>query len=150
MTTVSPFILSASCRILPKIAWCPKCTPSKVPMVTTGLFTGLKSLIQLYISNSLSFVFLRVSLCLLRVALCNSPVKGCTTKGHKGCTKFHKGLLIKFLPLKNSAICTALVAAPFLKLSATIHMFKVFSCEKSLLIRPTNTSFFPAAISGMG
>jgi hypothetical protein len=45
-------------------------------------------------------------------------------------------------PIKYSAICMALVAAPFLKLSATHHMFRVLSCDSSLRIRPTKTSSF--------
>ena len=35
------------------------------------------------------------------------------------------------LPARYSAICTALVAAPFLRLSLTTHMFNVFSCVSS-------------------
>lgn len=42
-----------------------------------------------------------------------------------------KNYLISF-----SNICTALVAAPFLKLSATTHKFKPFATLKSRLILP--------------
>ena len=46
-------------------------------------------------------------------------------------TKKFNNYLISF-----SNICTAFVAAPFLKLSATTHKFKPFSTLKSRLILP--------------
>src|SRR6185437_14861999 len=46
----------------------------------------------------------------------------------------------KPLSARYSAICTALVAAPFLRLSLTTHMFSVFGCVSSRRKRPTNTS----------
>src|SRR6187200_726882 len=52
--------------------------------------------------------------------------------------------------IKYSAICTALVAAPFLRLSETTHMFKVFGCVSSLLNLPTNTSSLSCASIGIG
>ena len=48
----------------------------------------------------------------------------------------------KFLASRYSAICTAFVAAPFRRLSETIHMLTVFGCVSSLLNLPTNTSSF--------
>ena len=56
----------------------------------------------------------------------------------------------KLFATKYSAICIVLVAAPFLKLSATIHMFKVFSWLSSRRILPTKTSSFPCAYIGIG
>lgn len=50
----------------------------------------------------------------------------------------------------RSIISTALVAAPLRRLSATIHRFKLLGWEKSLRIRPTNTSFLPSANAGVG
>ena len=51
---------------------------------------------------------------------------------------------------KSFAICTALVAAPLRKLSATIHKFRVLGRVKSRRIRPTKTASFPSANLGMG
>ena len=51
---------------------------------------------------------------------------------------------------KYSAICTAFVAAPFLKLSLTTHIFSELACDSSLLILPTKTSSLPFANIGIG
>ena len=62
-----------------------------------------------------------------------------------------KNYLLKNPFLTNSsAICTAFVAAPFLRLSLTIQQFKVFACVSSRRRRPTNVSSLSCAVSGMG
>jgi hypothetical protein len=50
----------------------------------------------------------------------------------------------------SSAICTAFVAAPLRKLSATTHRLSPFAMLSSRRTRPTKTSSFPSAYSGMG
>lgn len=54
------------------------------------------------------------------------------------------------LASRYSAICTALVAAPFRRLSATIQRFKPLSTEWSRRIRPTKTPSLSLANKGMG
>ncbi len=51
---------------------------------------------------------------------------------------------------RYSAIWTAFVAAPFRRLSATIHILSVFGWLSSRRIRPTKTSSFPWAYKGIG
>ena len=47
-------------------------------------------------------------------------------------------------------ICTALVAAPLRRLSATTQRFRELGCEKSRRMRPTKTSSKPSAYFGIG
>src|SRR5690554_3887672 len=61
-----------------------------------------------------------------------------------------KPIYAKLNSRRYSAICTVLVAAPFLRLSATIHILRVLGWDSSLLNRPTNTSSFLWALMGMG
>gem|GEM_PF-523673 len=56
----------------------------------------------------------------------------------------------RYFRINTSAICTAFNAAPFLILSATIHMLSPWGTVSSLRILPTKVSSLPAASMARG
>lgn len=118
------------------------------------LGTGLTEFVDLSAALHGAYFFLLLMPCHCKLLIINAPRLSLAEAGRKDNKTFFNTRPYacgrKPFSTRSWAICTAFVAAPLRRLSATHQRLRPYLTEGSRLIRPTKTSSFPHAKSGIG